>query len=152
MKQTHSLSYLQLRMPQEAPLGWYTTNCECPVSLVCTFRRLLSKTQNASVRIVHLKLPTSLLDHVPGSVTSPNNITTAHTQKNLCVKRNHGCMCTTKWHSKSSTFGQSNHFVVQHAVCTLTYQASDAQTMKQHVVRRVTDRVRTPGDVSVPSQ
>ena len=82
----HSLSYLQLRMPQEAPLGWYTTNCECPVSLVCTFRRLLSKTQNASVRIVHLKLPTSLSDHVPGPITSPNNITTAHIPKKSVCK------------------------------------------------------------------
>ena len=112
---------------------------------------LAMKTQNASVRIVHLKLLTSLPDHVPGPITPPNNTKTARIPKTLCAKRNHGGMCSTKWHSKKQHFWQSHHFVEQHAVFTLTYEAPDTQTMKVCVVRRVIGRVTTCADALVPS-
>ena len=53
---------------------------------------------------------------------------------------------------KSSTFGQRHHFVVQHAVFTLTYQAPYAQMMKAYTVGSVTGRVATSADAFVPLQ
>ena len=55
-------------------------------------------------------------------------------------------MCSTKWHSKKQHFWQSHHFVEQRAICTLTYEAPDTQTMKVCVVRRVIGRVTTCSD------
>ena len=58
-------------------------------------------------------------------------------------KRNHGGMCSPDYTPQNSTFGQRHQLGEQCACCTLTYEAPDAQKMKEYISRGVIGRVAT---------
>ena len=66
-------------------------------------------------------------------------------------KRNHGGMCSPDYTPQNSTFGQRHQLGEQCACCTLTYEAPDAQKMKEYISRGVIGRVATCADALVPS-